>query len=379
VTQFLDGNARGVLVATSQAVSSEPGGQQICTREYIEALKLAGFELDSVLFESANGFREKLLRRIDRRPYRYFIPDNLADRVSEVARSSKATHIFLNTVNLAPLAPALRERNSNWQIVMLSHGLESVDFVHTLRTMNWRSDFSGLRTAQELLLGRQIVEECRQRLHLDKVMSLAIFEAEIERWLGSRDVLVVPRIVKPHPLQWRPVDGRIGFVGRLDHPPNLEGLLLMLEGLAARDTSRIEVRVAGAPEGHGRELSKRYPFVSYLGVVSDEALLVEAANWTCATNPIFCYARGASTKLAIMAGWGIPLVTTPQGERGYEWSGGGPVVCDTADELVAAVWDIASDPLARARARQQLLGALESPLAPEEIAVRVRTFLLSPS
>lgn len=378
VTEVCDKPKTGVLVATNYALSSDPGGQQICTREYIEALEGAGFALERMVFAPVNGVKEKLLRRIDRRPYRYFVPDDLANRVTVAARETGASHIFLNTVDVAPLAAELKRRWDG-QVVMLSHGLESVDFVHTLRTQNWRRDFSGLLPTHTLKLGQQLVEECRQREHIDKVLCLATFEAEIERWLGARDVLVVPRTIKPAILNWSPVEGRIGFVGRLDHPPNLEGLLLMLDALGKCDTARLDVRVVGTPEDFGARLADRYPFVSYLGVMPDDVLLAEAATWTCATNPIFCYARGASTKLAVMAGWGIPLVTTPQGERGYEWRGGRPVVRDTAEELADVVREVAMEPAVRATAREDMLRLLANSLSLNEISHRVRAFLRAPA
>jgi hypothetical protein len=367
----------GILVATKHSLSRQSGGQQICTQEYVEALQTAGFTLEHVVFDLANGIKEKLLRRLDPRPYRYSLPGDLADRAAAVANTKQATHIFLNTVDLAPLAAELKQRGS-WQIVMLSHGLESVDFVHTLRTQNWRNDFFGLSRTQELKLGRQIIEECKQRIYIDKVVCLAKFEAEIERWLGAREILVVPRIVRPAILNWTPVEGRSGFVGRLDHPPNLEGLLMFLDEMEKIGRTGLDVRIVGAPHEYGARLANRYPFVSYLGMLSDADLTSEAATWTCAINPVFCYARGASTKLAVLAGWGIPLVTTPQGERGYEWQGDHPIACATAGEFALAVRDIATNHTERSKARAKMMRLLSSPLNIEQIADRLDSFLRSP-
>jgi glycosyltransferase involved in cell wall biosynthesis len=367
--------SRGVFVSPQSTVSSAPGGVQICTREYVAALEDSGFALDFVTFEGANGLLDKVLRRIDPRPYRHFLPHDLICRVSQQVKKNDASHVFLNTGDLAPLAAALKFGCPDVTIVLLSIGLESVDYIHTLRTQRWRSDFHGLRRRHELLLGRQLIEECRQRLHLDKVLCLAEFEAEIERWLGAREVMVVPRTITAAPLCWAPVDGRIGFVGRLDHPPNLEGLLLTLDALGLRDTSRIEVRIVGAPDDFGAKLSERYSFVSYRGSLSEDKLVEEAATWTCAINPIFCFARGASTKLAIMVSWGIPVVTTPQGQRGYEWRGGAPIICNSAEAFGDKVWTIATDPAERLAARRQVLKLLEYPLDIKDVGERLRKFL----
>ena len=370
---------RGIFVATEYSMASTPGGQQICTREYFEALQGAGVVLNVVNFKPANSFRHKLFRRLDRRPYRYFLPADLADLTIQRAFDTNATHIFLNTVNLAPLAAVLKQRAPELELVMLSHGLESVDYIHTLRTQNWRSDFAGLRPAQTLQLGQQLIEECRQRKHIDAVFCLAEFEAEIERWLGARRVLVVPRIVKPACIDWFPVFGRIGFVGRLDHPPNLEGLVEVLERLASFAGSYLDVRIVGAPGELGYKLANRFSFVTYLGVISDEDLLLEAGTWTCAMNPIFCFARGASTKLAVMAGWGIPLVTTRAGARGYEWHGGGPTICDFPDQFAATVSRIATDDTCWATEQQHAFHALKRAICLDDISTRISCFLGSSS
>jgi hypothetical protein len=365
----------GIFVSPQGAVSSASGGVQICTREYIAAIEEAGFALDFVTFEAANGPVLKILRRIDRRPYRYFLPDKLVDRVLQLAERRGATHIFLNTGDLAPLAADLKRRCPNVTIVLLSIGLESVDYIHTLRTRGGRSNFFGLRRAHALNLGRQLIEECRQRFYIDKVLCLADFEAEIERWLGTREIMVVPRTINPSPVDWIPVEGRVGFVGRLDHPPNLEGLMLMLEALAHRDTSKIEVRVVGAPDDFGAKISIRYPFVNYRGSLSEAQLIEESATWTCAINPVFCYARGASTKLAIIVSWGIPVVTTPQGQRGYEWRGSSPIICGGPIDFADKVWEIATNPAERLESRGATLKLLEDPLRIGDVGARLQSFL----
>lgn len=368
-------NMRGLFVATDYALASTPGGQQLCTQEYLAALQCAGIALETMKFKAENSLKYKVLRRIDVRPYRYFLPNDLAGRVVQRADQTKSTHIFLNTVDLAPLGWKLKKNAPALQVVLLSHGLESVDYIHTLRTQRGRSDFAGLQRNQVHRLGRQLIEECRQRAHIDAVLCLAAFEAEIERWLGARRVLVVPRTIKRANIEWTPISGRIGFVGRLDHPPNREGLVEVLDKLASSAVKNVDVRIAGAPLEIGKNFAKRWPFVTYLGVISDHDLLREAGTWTCAMNPIFCFARGASTKLAIMAAWGIPLVTTPAGARGYEWRQSGPVICDTPREIAATVFEISTNESARTRAREQCLQALKQALSIEDVAGRIRRFL----
>jgi len=59
--------------------------------------------------------------------------------------------------------------------------------------------------------------------------------------------------------------------------------------------------------------------VEYLGGLSDAELTQEAKTWCAFVNPLFCYPRGCSTKLAVPLEWRIPLATTRAGARGYVW------------------------------------------------------------
>ena len=98
------GSWRGVLVTARHALSQEPGGQQICTREFIETIEAAGVSIENLAFDLANGWREKIGRRLDRRPYRWILPQDLAGRVVDVAQRTNADFIFLNTTDVSPLA-----------------------------------------------------------------------------------------------------------------------------------------------------------------------------------------------------------------------------------------------------------------------------------
>ncbi|WP_052535232.1 glycosyltransferase [Candidatus Phaeomarinobacter ectocarpi] len=352
-----------------------PGGQQICTREYIEAITHAGFNLAYSTFEPANSLTAKITRRIDRQPYRYFVPKNTAAEVIRLCNQNDTRTVFLNVADLAPIAEDLKQHDPNLEIIMLSHGLGSVDYLHEIRTQNWGSHFTGLRTSQVHFLGQQIVEECRQRRWIDAVICLAPFEAEIERWLGVKRILQISRTVVRDELDWQPLDGQIGFVGRLDHPPNLEGLRLVLQEMTKRNASDIDVRIIGLPGDVGDKLAKQFPFATYLGSLPDEALREEAASWTCSINPLFCYARGASTKLAVMLGWGVPVLTTPEGMRGYSWPGGPPATADTPGAFADAALAIARQPAVREKAHAKTLMALATPYTIDMAAQAISEFM----
>src|SRR5207249_1785916 len=113
------------------------------------------------------------------------------------------------------------------------------------------------------------------------------FEVEIEKCLGTRSALWVPRSITEAPLKWRPVDGRVGCVSTLEHPPNLHGLIQIFDTLEDNVPPEFQFRVVGQPTSKGRALEGRYPFVKYLGVFSDEELRSEAATWCCFIHPMF--------------------------------------------------------------------------------------------
>ena len=149
---------------------------------------------------------------------------------------------------------------------MLSHGLESTDLLHALR---FKSDLPLARPQYlmgELLLGDTLLRECYYRSSLDLILCLSPFDAELERWMGARNVEWFPRIITPAPLNWNPSGNRMGFVGTLDHPPNIEGLLLFLRSVSAMAPVGIRIRVVGGPDRIGRLLTSRFPIVDFLGV-----------------------------------------------------------------------------------------------------------------
>jgi hypothetical protein len=123
-------------------------------------------------------------------------------------------------------------------------------------------------------------------------------------------------------------------LGTLNHGPNLEGLLLFLNALQARQLDDIKVRIVGGPSKEGAALQKDFSFVDYLGALPESELQSETGRWTCFIHPIFCYPRGCSTKLATAISWQIPIVTTHAGCRGYQWRAGSLCLADEPDVFV---------------------------------------------
>lgn len=365
-----------VFVAHAHALSPALGGLQLCTSEYLRTVRTAGFAVSITAVEHDRRLLTRLVRRLRPRPYPPEWRPELVDEIFASAREIRARFIFLNLVNLAPLAPLLRARvDAACKIVLLSHGLESVDFLHAVEAQARSS--SGSRSAgQERTLGRQLFEEFDQRRYIDHVFCLTPVETEIERWLGAKGVSWLPRTIPERPpLDWSPAPGRLGFVGTLDHPPNRDGLIQFLEALGTLAPPEIEVRVVGGPPAAGAGLAQRFPLVRYLGALSDEELDKEAATWLCFVHPVFCYARGCSTKLAVALSWQIPVLTTPPGCRGYRWREGSLAMADTPEALARLALRFA-DPGTAAAAQKEVAAIARSAPTIDDVAALVRGALL---
>jgi len=319
-----------IFVSHPRAVAAAPGGLQICTDEFIRAFQAGGFDVDLCLIEHDRRLTSRLRNRVAPQPYpAQWLPESV-EAIARAVAESRAEHVCLNLANLAPLAAALKPALPRaTQIVLLSHGLESVDYLHTVP--------AGSTAGHERALGRRLLDERAQRAALDHVLCLTPFEAEIERWLGARRVTAVPRTISPlAPLAWRPEGRRIGFVGTLDHPPTRDGLSAFLSALAPIAPADLEVRLVGGPAIDGHALASKYSTVRYLGALDDAALREEAATWSAFAHPLFCWARGCSTKLAVALAWQIPVLTTAAGARGYSWTRGELPIADQPDDFAAA-------------------------------------------
>jgi hypothetical protein len=313
-----------VTTANAMGVEGKPkGGVQLWTGENLAVLHAAGFQARTFTFTPDQRFLTRIKRRLRPKPYEGLLPPSLAQQIADEFNSSGAQVVFLNLTDLAPLAKALRQLlGSKIKIILLSHGLHSADILHNNRIKTSSQGRNSPNSRELLWMAGHLAAESDQRKYIDHVFCLAEFEVGLEHWIGAKSVSWLPRIVEANPMNWQPISGRFGFVGTLDHPPNAEGLYLFLQALAPHGTNA-RIRVVGGPVEAGKQFAANYPAVDYLGPLDDLQLAREAATWSCAIHPLFCYARGCSTKLAIYLAWQIPVVTTPEGCRGYSWRDGG--------------------------------------------------------
>jgi hypothetical protein len=283
--------------------------------------------------------------------------------------------VFLNLAELTPLAGPLKNIRPSLKVAVLSHGAESVDDFHSLRIKAAGTEGRPATIRERLKLSDQLMDEAASRPFIDHVFVLAPFEVEYERWLGAQCATWIPRQVKRRPLDWKPAHGRMGFVGMLDHWPTIEALDRWLPELASRVDGDVRLRLVGGPPKAGEALAARFPFIDFLGGLDDAGLRAEAATWTCYPQPLFCWGRGCSTKLATALSWGIPVATTPQGVRGYCWRTGSVTLADSPAEIAEVSIRLARDEAFRRSAKQGVDSAAASAPTLAEVADLMRSAL----
>ena len=373
------GKLSGLLVSHRGNFEGNRGGTQICSEEYLETIRAAGVETHLHLLDHDSRISTRLRRRIvSSSTYDHVAPPAQIEELRRVVAETKPEYVFLNQVNLAGLAPDLRPGlGVGGKIILLSHGLESTDLLHHIRVSRELPLTGRIRPTPAMALGTALLKETMLRRHVDGVLVLSPFDAALESWLGSHKIEWVPRLVPDQRLDWRPSGDRLGYLGTIDHAPNFEGLVQAVEALEAlKPQARPRIRVIGGPRHSGEWLQRKYASIDYLGPLPDAAAQVEVATWSAFLHPIFCAARGCSTKLAGAIGWGLPIVTTELGHRGYAWREGALSIGHTPAEFAARCVE-ALDPQAAARTRDGVLRVLASAPAKDDVARRIATFLAS--
>jgi glycosyltransferase involved in cell wall biosynthesis len=370
--------SHGIFVTYRGFLEAPTGGVQICTREYVDVIRATGFDLVVCPFDTDRRISTRVARRLFSSAYFRPAEPGLVQRIARIAAAQQPDAVFLNQANLAGLAPVLRRvLPPGFKIVLLSHGLESTDMLHLARMRQQHLPLSGrLSPTPAVAIGVAVAFESRSRNDIDLVCALSPFDMALEQLIGARAVIWIPRTIRPCFLDWRPSGDRLGFIGTLDHAPNLEGLVLALEALP-QDARPFRIRVAGGPPRLGQWLAHRFNRVDYLGPLADDALTAEAATWNAFMHPIFCFPRGCSIKLATAIGWALPIVTTTPGCRGYEWREGGLVIADEPERFAAECLSLL-DRHAASRAREGVLAIARSSPTSEENASRLRATISLP-
>ncbi len=299
------------------------GGVQLCSQEFLEVIRLISNTVEIYEIKISKNLKHRLIRFAGFDYYHLYNTKYYQLKLIEILKVQKIDIVFINKAELVRFSKVIKnEFGTKIKVVVLSHGNESGDFLHDLTHPSSNiSKFKLLKNKVRLGFNLYTESYFRHR-YIDLVCAMSEEEVAIEKWLGAKQVFYFPRLIVSKEIGWNPKLGRFGFVGTLNHTPNLIALEQICVKLNELQISNLEIRLVGSGEKEGRNLESKYKFVSYLGRLDDVNLETEACTWLYFLNPIFWYSRGASMKLGQALSWGIPVISTSAGARGYKFKKG---------------------------------------------------------
>lgn len=328
-----------LFIANKNHLSSKiNGGVQLCTNDFIELFKTAGFELLFYPVSTTKRIIDRVKIKLKIDSYNTYDPRIYVEEIFELLYTKGIKYVILNQVNLMQFGYLIKNKfKDKVKLIVLSHGNESGDFIHSLvREKNNRlKKITGIWK-----LGRLMYKESNYFTYIvDYLLVISELEKSIDHWLGTNEVMFVPRVLKENIIERNPVHGRFGFIATLNHPPNKIGLEKLCSELQ-KINPEFQIRLIGAPNDEGEKFQKRFKFIQYLGHLNDSEVEKEIKSWSYFLNPVFWYSRGASTKLAFALERGIPVISTPAGNRGYLGTEGTIVTVKGAAAMAKVMSDI---------------------------------------
>lgn len=322
--------------------SKREGGVRNCTLEFIELFKKK-FEVLLFPVSNVSSYNYRFRVKMGLNNYHDYEPENYTALIKELIEKNDITLVFLNLSNTLKFSSIIKDiADRDIKVVLCSHGNESGDYLH--EAVRFKGKASKIKSFfSSLTLGGMLKTEALYRIkYIDMVLSISPVEEQIEKWLGAKKIFMVPRTVQKNFLPLCPVLNRVGFIGDISHAPNYTGVIAICDALSVQRHS-IKLRLVGGPEHIGQKIAKKYPFVKYCGFLPEDALLKEVATWTYFLNLVFYYSRGVSTKLAKALGWGIPVISTEAGNRGYVWNEGELVLAKNPVDMARIIIENAGD------------------------------------
>lgn len=356
--------------------SKQEGGVRVCTEEYFNLIQQL-FDVEIFKVRYRDTFFYRVRQKLGLNIYNDYSPEQYTRQLADLIRKRDVSFVFLNQSNTAPFAKTIKNIfRDSVKVVLCSHGNESGDYLHSVTRFKnsqpiYRSLFSSIS------LGGLLKKESSFRHELlDGVVTVSPVEEALEKWLGAKHILMVPRTIKRQLLNRKIIKGRFGFVGDLSHHPNFYGIEQVCNAIQSLSYHEgINIRIIGSPSVIGEKLAIKYSFVTFLGYLDDDSLAKEASTWAFFLNPVFYYSRGVSTKLAKALGWGLPVITTTIGHRGYLWGKGSLIVAETAAEMAQKIHQYCSDDNDERKAYEDILELISSIPDHSENARKLEFFL----
>jgi Glycosyl transferases group 1 len=357
---------------------SDPvGGVQLCSQEFLEIIQTASKSIEYFEVSVCRQLLWRIRRKLHLGSYLLYNPKESKDKLLQVIQKNRPSHVFINKSELIRFTPILRELLPEAQIILMSHGNQSGDDLYELAGIEGNTSKGLSRFGAIWQIGQDLATESWYRhRYVDCVCVMSAEEEILERWLGAKNTIVLPRTIKLDELLWNPISGRVGFVGTLNHTPNRIALEQICEEISKNHPTNIELRLVGQPVYYGQSLASKFDFVSYLGALNDDALKSEVSTWNLFLNPIFWLSRGASMKLGKAISWGIPFVTTFSGKRGYQLNDVNFLTTpDNVQEFVARLLELMSDDQKIIRAREAVKSIQSNSPSIHRLADIISTFL----
>ena len=316
------------------------GGVSYCTNDFISLLQT---KFEVIIFPLT--YNRSLLYRIKAKlGIDVFEDYNPADYKNDLYRcieNNGIKKVFINLSSASDVARVVKNKfGDDVKTILCSHGIEAGDFLH--HTVRFRSLLSKLHILMSSYrLGKILKTELSLRLnYFDLVLTVSEVEVAIEKWLGAKKVAFVPRVLTPSFINWQPVMGRLGFVGDVSHFPNYYGLLKLCEAVNINSNKKdkeIIIRVVGKSCRNLELITERFSFVQPIGYLDNDKLIEEAGTWMYYLNLVFYYSKGVSTKLAKGMNWGLPVISTEMGNRGYSFVKGNVNTVDDVNGILQLV------------------------------------------
>lgn len=322
--------------------SKTNGGVQLCSQEFLSIIREMNTELKLFCVTHSRSYMFRLLRKLNLDNYMGYNTDSYAAALKKTIVQHQITHVFINKAELLRFSKTIKQLElPNMvapKVVIMSHGNESGDLLGELT--EYQARHKGLLKLTGIIkLGLTLyTESFFRRRYVDLVCAMSEEESLIERWLGINHTFFIPRLIAgSERLQRNPIPGRFGYVGTLNHSPNLTAIKKLCDTLVRKNIIP-ELRIVGHPPSIGMSLELEYKFIKYMGPLTDIELFEEVKTWAYSINPIFNYSRGASMKLAKYIEWEIPVITTKAGRRGYIFKKGSLIETESnADAFAEAI------------------------------------------
>ena len=310
------------------------GGVRYCTLEFIELLKV-GFDVKIFHLSFNTSILHKIKSKLGIDVFDDYRLINYKSGLLEFIRKESIKYIFINLSSASAISRVVKEEfGDSVKVILCSHGIEGGDFLHhSVRFKSLLKPFHHLTSSFKL--GKILQNELLFRInYFDLVLTVSEIEIAIEKWLGAKKVFFVPRIFSENFLPWHPIIGRLGFVGDVSHYPNYYGLLNLCEAIDSSGQSNIIIRVVGKKCRNLDILTNKYKFVESLGYLDNDKLEIESSSWMYYLNLVMYYSKGVSTKLSKGMNWGLPVLSTEAGNRGYIFNKGGVITVTNMDEIL---------------------------------------------